>query len=280
MTAYSSIRYDAANSQPYYNYVLNSEFLWNQRGFAGGALGVGVYGYDRWKAGSSGANITYSAPYLTVNSGFILQPIEKPRFPDGCYITISADTGDTDPKVVVAGDSSIFDGDPGVTGKLPHTVYIPPGFTAAGSNLYLYLYPGKYNQVQVTIGKKPPLFQGRLWAEELPMLQRYYQKTYDHAASPGTVTTSGAVICRNSASNTFQVDLYQRVLATMRTTPTVVWYSTNSGTAHMIYRNGGTDFVVSSTSLSSTSAVGYPITTVATVVGDVLFGHWTADSEI
>ena len=38
------------------NLLLNGDFQINQRGFAGGALSAGTYGFDRWKADAGGAN--------------------------------------------------------------------------------------------------------------------------------------------------------------------------------------------------------------------------------
>lgn len=69
-----------ALSPPGYNYLINGDMFVNQRSFAGGALSAGVYGYDRWKAGTGGANISVNTTtyLITHTSGPITQVIESP----------------------------------------------------------------------------------------------------------------------------------------------------------------------------------------------------------
>ena len=40
------------------NMLINCGIPINQRGFVGGSLAEGVYGYDRWKAGAGGCNFS------------------------------------------------------------------------------------------------------------------------------------------------------------------------------------------------------------------------------
>lgn len=58
------------------NLLINGDFQINQRSFAGGALAAGIYGYDRWKAYASGANLSRSGFDLTLTSGEIVQVVE------------------------------------------------------------------------------------------------------------------------------------------------------------------------------------------------------------
>ena len=58
------------------NLLVNGDMQVNQRGFAGGALAAGVYGFDRWKADAGGANLSRSGFDLTLTSGAIVQPVE------------------------------------------------------------------------------------------------------------------------------------------------------------------------------------------------------------
>ncbi len=46
---------------PQANLLINSSFRVNQRGFGGGALAEGAYGFDRWKAGPGGCSLTRAA---------------------------------------------------------------------------------------------------------------------------------------------------------------------------------------------------------------------------
>lgn len=58
------------------NLLINGDMQINQRGFAGGALAAGAYGFDRWKAGASGANLSLGGFTVSLNTGAILQAVE------------------------------------------------------------------------------------------------------------------------------------------------------------------------------------------------------------
>jgi hypothetical protein len=58
------------------NLLINGDMQVNQRGFAGGALAAGVFGFDRWKADTAGASLSRSGFDLTLTSGAIVQPVE------------------------------------------------------------------------------------------------------------------------------------------------------------------------------------------------------------
>ena len=53
------------------NLLVNGDMAINQRGFAGGALAAGAFGYDRWKAHASGASLSRSGFDLTLTSLFV-----------------------------------------------------------------------------------------------------------------------------------------------------------------------------------------------------------------
>jgi hypothetical protein len=58
------------------NLLVNGDMAINQRGFAGGALGSGAYGFDRWKAYPGGASLSTSGFAITLASGTIVQVVE------------------------------------------------------------------------------------------------------------------------------------------------------------------------------------------------------------
>lgn len=80
---------------PANNLLVNGSFALNQRGFAGGSLGAGSYGFDRWKAGTAGASLTRASGVLTLASGAIQQVIEPEIFELGAIggqsLTVSLD---------------------------------------------------------------------------------------------------------------------------------------------------------------------------------------------
>lgn len=58
------------------NLLINGDFLINQRGFAGGALAAGVFGFDRWKAAAGGCSASLGASGLSLASGGLTQVVE------------------------------------------------------------------------------------------------------------------------------------------------------------------------------------------------------------
>lgn len=65
-----------ARETPQPNLLINGDFQVNQRGFSGGALAAGLYGFDRWKAHTGGANLSRSGFDLTLTAGSIVQLVE------------------------------------------------------------------------------------------------------------------------------------------------------------------------------------------------------------
>ncbi|CAD5275512.1 conserved hypothetical protein [Bosea sp. 62] len=65
-----------ARETPRPNLLVNGDWQINQRGFAGGSLAAGAFGYDRWKAHTGGASLSSSGFDLTLTSGAIRQIVE------------------------------------------------------------------------------------------------------------------------------------------------------------------------------------------------------------
>ena len=64
------------SNAPRTNLLINAAFSMNQRRFAGGALGAGVFGFDRWKGGPGGCTITRATDGTITLSGAIDQVID------------------------------------------------------------------------------------------------------------------------------------------------------------------------------------------------------------
>ncbi|MFN3672334.1 MAG: DUF2793 domain-containing protein, partial [Bosea sp. (in: a-proteobacteria)] len=58
------------------NLLINGDMQIDQRGFAGGALAAGAYGFDRWKAGAAGATLSRSGFEIVLSAGAIVQIVE------------------------------------------------------------------------------------------------------------------------------------------------------------------------------------------------------------
>ena len=135
--------------------------------------------------------------------------------------------------------------------------------------------------IQLEAGSQASDFEFLPVDVNLARCQRYYQKSYDIASAPGTVTNNGALwsnIIRNASNqNYWDVRCYQ----TMRTSPTVSTYSTTSGVSGN-FRNV-TDSTTNASAVSNTSQAGFSIRPNAGTnqgSGDVIAVHWEASAEL
>ncbi len=196
------------------NYLINGDFAINQRVFAGGALAAGVYGFDRWKAGTGGCNISLSAGVLTHTSGPLVQVIEAPDLA-GKTITVSVDalTGGNLTVNVEGVIGTIVAG----SGRVGVAVAVPAGSTG---NVTLTLTPSSgavtYKRVQVEMGSAATSFEWRPVGTELLLCQRYYSRF----KSGGVFQGFGSGII---SASTVCTSVVIKLPATMRAAPATTY---------------------------------------------------------
>jgi hypothetical protein len=136
--------------------------------------------------------------------------------------------------------------------------------------------------VQLRLGSILPRWESRPYAEELDMCQRYYQKSYSPGVSVGTgSSTVGAAVSRFGSATSVRHDIRTALRVTMRASPTMTWYSTNSGTSARIYNSTtAADATVSTTNLNNHNSTGYVNLSAAPAINDILLGQWTAEAEL
>lgn len=238
--------YLTAAGAPYIatNYVDNSGFVWNQRGYSSGtALAAGAYGLDRWKAGASGCTLTYtSSPastVVTIAAGTLQQVVEGISFINSSY-TLSW-----------LGSA---------TGRVNTGTYVasPITFTGApNTNVTIEFQGGTLGQVQLQIGTQPTAWQPDPTQLTLLRCQRFYQI--------GAIfwTDNGANAGRGCATTVTNMTF-------MRTAATIVV----SGASNF---NNITGFTVQN--LSSGGAVY--ITCTATAAGPTTANaNWTLSADL
>lgn len=131
--------------------------------------------------------------------------------------------------------------------------------------------------VQLEVGSVATPFERRSVAAELEMCQRYYEKSYDLATVPGTVTTSGEwrgydVIV--SGQHTFRYSVRKR-----SATPTLAYYSPATGTVARYHDySSAADFVPSDGPKGETSFVVSFATHGA--ADELIALHWTSNAEL
>lgn len=201
------------------NYLINGDFAINQRVFAGGALAAGVYGFDRWKAGTGGCNISLSAGVLTHTSGPLVQVIEAPDLA-GKTITVSVDalTGGNLTVNVEGVIGTIVAG----SGRVGVAVAVPAGSTG---NVTLTLTPSSgavtYKRVQVEMGSAATSFEWRPASAELSMCYRYFQR-FKQLDGASTYHIFG----NGYSANTTQANVPLALPATLRGAPAITYAGT------------------------------------------------------
>ncbi len=128
-------------------------------------------------------------------------------------------------------------------------------------------------QVQLNAGSTALTFQPKSFAQELADCQRYYEKSFHLANTPGTATSNGQ---QNyvASGTTGSIDIIYKVRK--MSTATVTIYSPFTGTAAKLLRQGTGDISVGSTNTYEASAE-----LLFTAVDQNKYSfHWTAEAEL
>lgn len=132
---------------------------------------------------------------------------------------------------------------------------------------------------QFEAGSVASPYQARPRMVELWDCQRYCRSTwtsFDYTAAPGTITDVGALHAYCAGTQGFPLD--QRFNIPMRATPTIHFYSPNTGVIDNVFWEGA-DRPVTAITSTSIENPGYP--TVGSSRGaSGLFAHYLAESEL
>lgn len=260
------------------NYIINGDFAINQRVFAGGALAAGVYGFDRWKAGTGGCNVSLAAGVLTHTSGPLVQVIEAPNLA-GQTITVSVEgLSGGNLSVNVEGVAGVIVASAGRSGV---SIAVPG--TSTG-NVTVTLTPASgavnYKRVQVELGSVATAFEWRPVAIELALCKRYYEKSYSDGVAPGAIAQQGkSAVAFSGVTAGSNLGLAStQFTASKRIPPATTVYSPVTGAAGKLRDNtNGVDVAGSLAGGATTSFIWWGNTAGGTQVN--LDMQWTADAE-
>ena len=135
--------------------------------------------------------------------------------------------------------------------------------------------------VQLEVGQNATSFEHRSFGEEILKCQRYYIKSNGYETVPGSASIGGGVFNRHNGSISNRPDLGVRFPVTMRTTPTMTFYSFN-GTVDNISKLGTGTAHSSNQAISSTlnrGQTGFGGFTLGAAVDDGAGYHYEADAE-
>ena len=213
------------------NLLINPTFVIDQRGFGGGALAAGVYGFDRWRGGPGGATLTRSTDGTVTLLGSIEQVIERPELA-GEWVTVSLDAPSGDVAVGLGDGAGMTSGViPAGTGRRSVTLAVPPGATG---HVTLRLSSGtlvSFRRPQAEANHVASAFERRPIFVEESLCRRYC-----HAIAPILINSPLGVTASNG-SNAAQV--FIALPMTMRAAPAV----SVSEAAHFgVYMDAGAGF--------------------------------------
>lgn len=219
------------------NRVLNGTFTINQRVYVSNtALSAGTYSFDRWKAGSNGATLTFTKTVpdtvVTIGAGSLLQIVEASFMEGGTFVL--SWTGTAQARVYQGSNT------PGSyvnRSSLGMVVSL-----TAGSNTMVEFTGGTVCNVQLEAGTLATLYERRPPALDFELCQRYMQTSFPTGSGPG-VASNGNNLIYDGIANNF-VTLFRGFFPVlMRAVPTVVVYSTSTGAANFAYNaSGNADF--------------------------------------
>jgi hypothetical protein len=258
------------------NLLINPEASVNQRGFAGGALAEGVYGFDRWKGGPGGCTVTRSADGTLTLDGALTQIIEQPDLA-GRTVCLSVDNPSGAVSVSVAGVTGTITAGSGrrtVALALPAATTGDAAVTLSGSGV-------SFARPVLNLGPLPAPYERLPAGNTLALCQRYFAKTFPIGVAPaGNAGYGGALVAHAVVANAIPAVRWQYPVP-MRTVPALGFY--NPAAVNAQWSAGGVDAAASVTVPTTATAAAIAVQAGATptlTAGTLTAVHVTADAEL
>ena len=218
----------ATNYTGFKNLLIDAGFTINQRAYVSGAtLASGSYGHDRWKAGASGGDYTFtqlaSSTTITIASGKSLIQVVEDKNVNGTSFVLSW-TGTAQARYAVNGATP--------SGSYAASPILITGQTV-GTTMSVEFNTGTLSKPQLELGSTATSFDVRDYGTELMMCQRYYYLLGK--------TTAYSILGNVSCASTTEAVSTNPSPVPMRTVPSV----TTSGSLRI--NNGSTRAVTSLT---------------------------------
>jgi hypothetical protein len=155
------------------NLLINGDFAINQRGFQGGALAAGEYGYDRWKAGTAGATISVGGDLTVSLRGEIVQVLESPGLAGASLVLSVEDLAGSDLQVDAGGaTATITQG----AGRRHAVIEVPSSVTGDVTVRIAAGATASFRRAMLVRGVRPSPWRPRPPAMEMLLCRRYFQR--------------------------------------------------------------------------------------------------------
>lgn len=203
------------------NLLINGGFLVNQRKFAGGALGAGLYGFDRWKGGPGGGSLSVAADGTITLSGALDQVIDVGQAASeigaasfaGATLTLSVEDPSAPLPVLIGSKAATI---PAGSGRRSAGVTLDGSETGHITVRLQPSAPCSFKRVKLEVGAHATPWMGLPVEIEELRCRRYYQRL---AASGGTPAILGALGQRFGSNN---IDFPCTLPVPMRADPALI----------------------------------------------------------
>lgn len=267
------------NTFAYKNLLIDAGFTINQRGYVSAAtLASGAYGHDRWKAGASGGDYSFtqlaSNTQITIASGkSLIQVVEDKNVSGTSYVLSWTGTAQARYAVNSATPAGSYAASPIViTGQ------------TAGTTMSVEFNTGTLSKPQLELGAVATSFDQRAYSQELAMCQRYYEKSYDVDTVPATATLASVMrFPYGAASSIVYANLNFKV--PKRTSPTVNTWDQAGNSGRMSFYSGTAGALTNNlnalaSNWGGVSNWGFSANTSTAGAAGTYTVQWTADAEL
>ncbi|MGJ3264186.1 MAG: DUF2793 domain-containing protein [Salinarimonas sp.] len=173
------------------NLLINPLCAVNQRGFAGGALAAGAYGFDRWKAGAGGATLARAWEGTLTLTGPLEQVVEAPDL-RGETVTLSVEDPSAPLDVAIGVDPHWASGTIAAgSGRRGVTLQVPWEAVADVTVRITAAAEATFRRVQLEVAPVPGAWERRPLAVEEALCRRYFWMAGVDAANRSIGTTAG-----------------------------------------------------------------------------------------
>ena len=267
------------NTFAYKNLLIDAGFTINQRGYVSAATLVsGAYGHDRWKAGASGGDYSFtqlaSNTQITIASGkSLIQVVEDKNVSGTSYVLSWEGTAQARYAVNSATPAGSYAASPIViTGQ------------TAGTTMSVEFNTGTLSKPQLELGAVATSFDVRPYGTELALCQRYYESTFSIGSAP--VQNGGGTnvlrISQTAAAGAPCRGFTWIYKTTKRDTPsTITSYNPSAANANVRNFTRSNDATISGVTGINTIGITFSFTSSAgSAVGDDNGVGFSADAEL
>jgi hypothetical protein len=242
------------------NLLINSAFRVNQRGFAGGNLAAGSYGFDRWKAGPGGCALSNVADGTVTLTGSVDQVVHAaqaaasmgPSNLAGQTLTLSVQDPSSPLSVTIGTKSAAI---PAGQGPRSATITLDPSETG---NILVRLQSASacsFRRVKLEVGPSATPWVGDPIEIEEFRCRRYYQRLAVSGGTPAILGVLGQRVGANAIHIPYSLPVPMQAAPTLATNGFTWIGGSPVGNTVGFYDNAGAAWVTLTGGLTVTTAV-------------------------